>query len=267
MEHRNADNILASDRRQKILDIVNRRRSISVEELSGHFPVSSITIRRDLDKLARDNLLQRVHGGAMALSNIVIAPKSSELSAHITEEQIRIGREASKRITDGDFIIIESGSTCLALVQHLTELQQLKIVTASPRIVMQLAEISEKYNNDFEIISCGGILNVHKNFLLGPHARTLFDSVHVDFAFVSVTAIDLETGITADSAYEADITRMILEKCAEKRIGLIYASKFGKTSFVKVASANVFDEIITDKNLPAETVERYSDLGIKMTLV
>jgi DeoR/GlpR family transcriptional regulator of sugar metabolism len=180
---------------------------------------------------------------------------------------MRIGREASRRITDGDFVIIESGSTCLALVQHLTELKHLKIVTASPRIVMKLAEISERYDNDFEIISCGGILNVYKNFLLGPHARSLFDSVCVDFAFVSVTAIDLHTGITADSAYEADITRIILEKCAEKKIGLIYASKFGKTSFVKVASANVFDEIITDKSLPAETVERYSDLGIKMTLI
>jgi len=259
--------LLASDRRQKILDIVNQRKSISVEELSERFPVSSITIRRDLDKLAQDNLLQRVHGGAMTLSSIVIAPKSSELSAHITEEQMRIGREASKRITDGDFIIIESGSTCLALVQHLTELRHLKIVTASSRIVMQLAEISERHDNDFEIISCGGILSVHKNFLLGPHARSLFESVHVDIAFVSVTAIDLETGITADSAYEADITRMILERCAKKRVGLIYASKFGKTSFVKVASANVFDEIITDKSLPGQTVERYEDLGIKMTLV
>jgi len=263
----NTNNILASDRRQKILDIVNQRRSISVEELSEHFPVSSITIRRDLDKLARDNLLQRVHGGAMALSNIVIAPKSSELSENITEEQMRIGKEASRRITEGDFIIIESGSTCLALVQHLTELKKLKIVTASPRIIMQLAEISEKYDNDFEIISCGGILNVHKNFLLGPHAHSLFDSVHVDFAFVSVTAIDLETGITADNAYEADISRMILEKCSENRIGLIYASKFGKTSFVKVTSANVFDEIITDKSLPAESAARYADLGIEMTLV
>jgi len=163
----NANNLLASDRRQKILDIVNQRRSISIEELSEHFPVSSITIRRDLDKLAQENLLQRVHGGAMALSNIVIAPKSSELFANITQEQMRISREASRRITDGDFIIIESGSTCLALVQHLTELKHLKIVTASPRIVMQLAEISERFGNDFEIISCGGILNVHKNFLLG----------------------------------------------------------------------------------------------------
>jgi len=265
---KNYDNrLLSSDRRQKILEIINQKRSISVEELSDYFPVSTITIRRDLDRLAEDKLIQRVHGGAMALSNIVIAPKASVLSAHITEEQKRIGKEASKRIADGDFIIIESGSTNMALVQNLTERKRLKIVTASPRIAMLLAEITENHNSNFEIISCGGVLNVHKHFLMGPHARLLFENTRVDLAFMSVTAIDLDAGVTADNAYEADISRIILEKCAKKNIGLIYSSKFEKTSFVKVTSAETFDEIITDINLSAEIIEKYTERGIKITAV
>jgi DeoR family fructose operon transcriptional repressor len=109
--------------------MVNQKRSVSVEELSRYFPVSSITIRRDLDRLSEEGLLRRVHGGAMALSNIVTAPRASELYATITEEQMRIGREASKRVGDGDCLIIESGSSCLALVLHLEEKRNLKIVT------------------------------------------------------------------------------------------------------------------------------------------
>lgn len=267
MKRESTDYILSSDRRQKILDIVNQKRSISVEELAEYFPVSAITIRRDLDKLAEEKLINRVHGGAMALSSIVIAPKASELSANITEAQMRIGMEASTRIADGDFIIIESGSTCLALVHHLTNKKRLKVITASPRIVMMLADISEKYQNDFEIVSCGGILNAYKNFFFGPHARNLFESIKVDIAFISVTAIDLEAGVTADNAYEAEITRTILEKCAKKRIGLIYASKFEKTSFVKITPAEIFDEIITDTDLSHEVITAYTEAGIRITPV
>jgi DeoR/GlpR family transcriptional regulator of sugar metabolism len=263
----NHENLLSTDRRMRIVEIVNQRRSISVEDLAKLFPVSTITIRRDLDRLAEEKLLRRVHGGAMALSNIVTAPRASELFANITEAQRRIGREASLRITDGDFIIIESGSTCIALVEHLYDKKRLKVVTVSPRIVMMLAEMSEEYGNDFELISSGGLLNINKNFFFGPHARTLFENIKVDIAFVSVTAISSEAGITADSAYEAEISKTILEKCARLRIGLIYASKFEKTSFVKVAAANIFDEIITDSSVDQGIVEVYRDLGIKMTVV
>ena len=261
------ENLLSTDRRMRILEIVNQKRSISVDDLAKLFPVSTITIRRDLDRLAAEKLLRRVHGGAMALSDIVTAPRASELFANITEAQQRIGREASSRITDGDFIIIESGSTCLALVEHLHDKRRLKVVTVSPRIVMLLADISEEYGNDFEIISSGGLLNINKNFFFGPHARILFENIKVDIAFVSVTAISCEEGITADSVYEAEITKTILEKCAKMKIGLIYASKFEKTSFVKVAAANIFDEIITDNSLRQDTIDTYREMGIKMTAV
>lgn len=267
MEKKSTNNILSFERRRRILDIVNQKISISVDNLARYFPVSTITIRRDLDRLAEENLLKRVHGGATALSNIVTAPKAAEHLSNITEEQMRIGNEASSRIADGDFVIIESGSTCLALVHHLTKKKKLKVVTVSPRLAMTLADISEKYGNDFEVLSSGGTLNAYKNFFIGPHARYLFENIKVNIAFVSVTAIDLKAGITADSTYEAEITRTILEKCAKKRIGLISSSKFEKTSFIKVSSAEIFDEIITGKDLKAEMLKAYSDAGIKVTMV
>jgi DeoR/GlpR family transcriptional regulator of sugar metabolism len=261
------ENLLSTDRRMRILEIVNQKRSVSVDDLAKLFPVSTITIRRDLDRLAEEKLLRRVHGGAMALSNIVVAPRASDLSAHITEEQKRIGKEGSARISEGDFIIIESGSTCLALVQNLANKKNLKIVTVSPRIAMMLADISEGQENNFDIVLSGGILDIYKNFLYGPHAKNLFENIKVNLAFVSVTAIDHEAGITADNEYEAEITRIVLTKCAKKRIGLIYASKFEKTSFVKIAAANIFDEIITDSRLDEKIIDGYRELGIEMTVV
>jgi DeoR family transcriptional regulator of aga operon len=119
---------------------------------------------------------------------------------------------------------------------------------------------------DIELISSGGTLNVHKDFLLGPHARLFFETTRVDLALVSVTAIDLEAGITADSMMEAEISRIILEKCARRRIGLIVSRKLERTSFARVAPAEILEEIITDSSADPAILARYRERGIKVTV-
>ncbi len=231
------------------------------------FPVSAITIRRDLDRLSEEHLIRRVHGGAVALSAIVVAPRASYQATHLTEAQKRIGREAAKRISDGDLLILESGSTCQAVIPHLAEKKNLRIVTVSARIVMLLSDLAERQQPSMEIISSGGSLSVFKDFMMGPHARSLFDSLRVDLSLHSVTAIDLEAGVTADSLGEAEISRTILERSAKRKIGLIVAGKFQTTSFIRVAPAQVFDEIITDSSLDEGIIRRYREQGIQLTVV
>jgi DeoR family fructose operon transcriptional repressor len=184
----------------------------------------------------------------------------------LSEEQKRIAGEASRRVADGDFLILESGSTCLALAERLSEKDNLKIATASPIIATRLAEIAESYNRRFEILLAGGILSIAKNFVLGPTAVQMFEHINVDVAFLSATAIDLESGITADDVNESAVSRTILERCGRKRIGIIRSVKFNKTSFYKVADITAFDEIITDRGLDRKTVQKFTARGVKMTL-
>jgi DeoR/GlpR family transcriptional regulator of sugar metabolism len=257
---------LLFDRRRKILGIVNHRKSVTVDSLLKALPVSRMTISRDLEALETAGLLKRVRGGAVALSHIVVAPRASGSVRALTDQQMRIGREASRRVENGDFIIIESGSTCMALVEHLRDKSNLKIATASPMIAMRLAEIEEQYHRGLEIIVSGGVLDVYKNFLLGPPALQMFENMNVDIAFVSVTAIDSEMGVTADDMGESSISRVVLEKCGRKTIGLIISSKFNKVSFYKVTDIARFDEIITDSGLDRETEARFARAGVVMTL-
>jgi DeoR family transcriptional regulator of aga operon len=257
---------LSFERRRKILGIVNHRKSVTVASLLSTLAVSRMTISRDLESLETAGLLKRVRGGAVALSHVVVAPRVSRSVRSLTDEQMRIGREASRRVENGDFIIIESGSTCMALVEHLRDKSNLKIATASPMIAMRLAEIEEQYHRGFEIIVSGGVLDVYKNFLLGPTTLQMFESINVDIAFVSVTAIDSEMGVTADDVSESWVTRVVLEKCGRKTIGLIISSKFNKVSFYKVTDIARFDEIITDSGLDAESEARFARAGIVMTL-
>ncbi|TFG59212.1 MAG: DeoR/GlpR transcriptional regulator [Spirochaetales bacterium] len=258
--------ILSYDRRRKIVEFVNSRKSVTVEDLIRNFPVSRMTVIRDLEKLDAEGFLNRVRGGAVALSNIVTAPRASESEKKISDEQVRIGKEAVKRIRDGDFLIIESGSTCMALANQLHSRNNLKIVTASPHIGVRLAEIAEQFDRNFEIILSGGILNVYRHFLLGPIALAVFENIKVDTAFVSATAVDMEGGITADDLHESAVTKIILEKCAKKVIGLITSLKFGRTSFYKVGDIDLLDEIITDSGVGDETVRQLTKRGIRVTV-
>lgn len=260
------DQLLSFDRRKKILEIVNGEQSVSIDSLVEVFPVSRMTISRDLEKLEADGLLKRVRGGAVALSHIVTSPRASLASRELTEEQKRIGREAAKRISDGDFIIIESGSTCLALVDNIYDKNDLKIVTASPMVAMRLAELAERYDRDFEIIVSGGILNIYKHFLLGPTSMQLFEQIRVDIAFLSVTAIDVEMGVTADDVNESAVSKIVMERCGRKTVALITSSKFNKVSFYKVSDITVFDEIITDSGLDAETKDKFEQEGVSITM-
>lgn len=260
------DKLLLFDRRKRILELVNLRESVTIDFLLDTFPMSRMTISRDLDKLENDGLLKRVRGGAVSIAHIVVAPPASISARALTDEQRRIGKEASKRISNGDFIIVESGSTCLALAENLYEKDNLKIATASPMVAMRLAEIVEVYNRKFEIILTGGTLNVYKNFVLGPSAVQMFQNINVDIAFLSATAIDPEAGITADEINESAVSKIILERCGRKTIGLISSTKFNKVSFFKVTDITAFDEIITDKGLDRETEKLFTNRGIKITL-
>jgi DeoR/GlpR family transcriptional regulator of sugar metabolism len=153
------------------------------------------------------------------------------------------------------------------VVPRLAEKRDLHVLTVSPRILAALADLVEKYGTAMEIVCSGGILNVYKNFLMGPHARLLFEDSRVDVAFVSPTAVDLEAGVTADSMTEAEITRTILVRSARRKIGLVLSRKFDRTSFARVAPVEAFDEIITDVGLTGETAERYRSRGVRITLV
>ena len=267
MSREEPEGLLSSERRRRILEMVAEKRSVTVVELAALFPVSAITLRRDLDRLADENLVERVHGGAMARSAIAVAPRASEQYRHLSDAQIAIGKEGAARVRDGDYLILESGSTCLAVVPWLAARKNLRVVSVSPGWSRRFPPSWSPTRADIEIISSGGILNVHKDFLLGPHARGFFETCRVDLALVSVTAIDLEAGITADSQTEAEISRIILERCARRRIGLIVSPKLGRTSFARVAPVEALDEMITDSAADPAVLARYRERGITVTVV
>ncbi|MGM0365971.1 MAG: DeoR/GlpR family DNA-binding transcription regulator [Actinomycetota bacterium] len=245
--------------------LIQMEKMVSVERLSEHFGISPITVRRDLARLEEEGFLSKVHGGAIYKDTLTPEPAFNEQIKIHRDEKNKIAKEAAKRIKDGDSIIIESGTTCLSLVSYLSPFKNLKISTAGLPIAIELWKAYAQ-RQDFEISTCGGTIRPVSNMFVGPHAVNFFKKINVDKAFVSAVAVSLDKGISSGTEYDSEIAKSVIDSAREV-ILLCDSSKFGRYSYINVAGLDAVDEIITDKGLDQDILEKIKSMGIKTTLV
>ena len=245
--------------------LIQLEKMVSVERLSEHFNISPITIRRDLNRLQKEGFISKVHGGAIFKDNLAPEPIFNEQIKIHAKEKEKIAKEATKRISDGDAIILESGTTCLAMVEFLTSFRNLKISTAGIPIML---ELWRAYSNrtDFIIGVCGGIIRSTSNFFTGSHAINYFHNINVDKAFISAVAISIDKGISSATEHDSELTKAIISS-AKEVILVSDSTKFGRYSYINTASLDRVNEIITDNNLPKDVHKMLKSMNIKTTLV
>ncbi|MCL4377121.1 MAG: DeoR/GlpR family DNA-binding transcription regulator [Actinobacteria bacterium] len=253
-------------RRIEIKKLLLKNNSVSVSNLAKIFNVSELTIRRDLKRLKDEGFLERVHGGA--ISNKIKAefsPVFLEDLKQFKEEKQNIAKEAAKRISNGNAIILESGTSCLELVYHLENVRDIFVYTASVPIAYELWKIALN-RQDIEVNICGGQVEIKSNTLIGSNAVNFFKDIHVDIAFIGAIAVSLKSGITTNSILDAEVTRAIAANSG-KIILLSDSSKFGKNSHISIIGLKSINEIITDKGISSEIAEGIRKLGVKLTIV
>lgn len=141
------------ERLQKIAAYVQNKSRASVQELCGLFNVSESTARRDLKELERRNMLKRTHGGAICFQSVGFEPTYSEKKDKYKNEKELIAQKAAELIEDGDFLIIDSGTTTLYLASELSKYKDLTVVTNSINLIQRLSSLS-----NVNIMSTGGML-------------------------------------------------------------------------------------------------------------
>ncbi len=254
-------------RRIEIRRLIGENKSISVSALSRLFNVSEITIRRDLKQLQDEGFLEKVHGGAIAKElKEEYHPIYLEDIKKNKDKKEKIAKEASKLISDGDSIIIESGTTCLELVYYLEEKKNLVIFTASVPLAYDLWKIALN-RNDIEVNICGGLIEIRSNTLTGSQAVQFFNNISVDIAFLSAIAVSVERGyVAAMSQMDADVTRSIINN-SRKKVLLVDSSKFYNKAYIKASPLDKFDIIITDADVEKKIAEKIRDLNIILKIV
>jgi DeoR family fructose operon transcriptional repressor len=252
--------MFSSERKQKIITLLEETPAVKVNELSQLFQVSEVTIRRDLQDLEEAGLLKRTHGGAVNIETASYEPTLLEKEEEQLEEKKAIARAAINLITNGSTIIFDAGSTTLQLARLLktTRIQNLTVVTNAINVAWELA-----YVEGIELILTGGHVRHNTLSSVGPVAEKTLENMYVDKVFLATNGIDIERGLTTPNVYEAQVKQKMI-KSGREVIVLTDHSKFGRVSLGSICSLSHVDCVITDSKTPEAYVTRLKEIGIKV---
>jgi DeoR/GlpR family transcriptional regulator of sugar metabolism len=248
---------LAPERRKRIRSIVESRRAARLEELSAALGVSQATVRRDLDELAAEGRLRRVHGGAVAIDERPSELHFDAKAAEAAGEKERIAARAIELLSPDDTVYLDSGSTVLAAARLLRGWDRLTVVTNSLPAATELAGRGPR------LIVVGGEVRATSQALVGPLTHLLLDTLHVDRALIGTFAFSLEDGLTTTDPAEAYTKELVLERAREV-ILLADSRKVGTRSFVHAGRLEAIDILVTDDKIDERVVRSLERRGVKV---
>lgn len=237
--------VSSSGRRSSILQILKKNSNVSVTELSKHFGVSEVTIRKDLNLLKDRNLLVRTRGGAITNDT---GTNEDEMSirfkklAHYREKQA-IGRAAADLIEDGDIIIIDSGTTALQVACNLHQFKNLTVLTNALNVAQEVLSYKR-----FNVILLGGNIRSSSESVVGALAESNLKMFYCDKLFLGVDSFSVENGISTPSVEEANINQIMISR-SRKVITVFDSSKVNKRSFAFITDLSKIDAVVTDDGL------------------
>ncbi|MBQ9734354.1 MAG: DeoR/GlpR transcriptional regulator [Clostridia bacterium] len=250
--------MLSLERQEEILDILNRNKSATVEELASELYVSGATIRRDLRAMEKQGLIKRSHGGAMPFKS------SAEESAFAIREQENtvakrtIANLAVKLIKNGDSVFLDSSSTTGLIIPMLNNFQYLTVTTTGLRNALLLSQ-----TNNVKIYIAGGQVQNHSNSMTGSDTLDYISRIHADISIISCTGLDINNGFTDASIEQAKIKQQ-MRKNSTKVAMLCDSTKFGKTFLCTDFHFDDVDFLITEKTPPIEYVEKIANTKCKI---
>jgi DeoR/GlpR family transcriptional regulator of sugar metabolism len=252
-------------RRAQILRRIERDGGVSVAELSRDHAISAATAHRDLEELAREGLVERVHGGARSIGAKPSAPAIPTAWTQRVEQaraaKAAIAAHAVRHVGHGMTIFLDASSTALALARRLVEdpPNELTLVTNSPAIAHEL------HADAIHVVVTPGELDQHMRMLAGRWTVEFLAQLNFAVAFVSAAGVTLEQGLTTARRPLADVVNGA-RASAERSIGLIDATKFGRASLLSIARAQELDAIVTDSQLAAEVARKYRAAGVRLEI-
>jgi len=253
-------------RRAQILERIQRDGGVSVADLARDHAVSAITVHRDLEQLAREGLVERVHGGARALRGLgplpLIATAWQERVLQGGLAKAAIAGRAATMVASGSTVFLDASSSSLALARRLMEdpPNELTVVTNSPAIAYEVVA------EPMHVVVCPGELDQHMRMIAGRWTVEFLRELNFDVAFVSAAGVTLDAGLTTSRRPLADVVDAA-RAAAARTVGLIDASKFGRSSLVTIAPAQELDLVITDDGLPRAVAEEYRTAGVRLDIV
>jgi DeoR/GlpR family transcriptional regulator of sugar metabolism len=239
--------MLASQRRATIASLVAESGAVRVADLVEQLGVSDMTIRRDIEQLAQEGVLERVHGGALALgSRSTEEPGFTAKSSLMTRQKRAIAAAAATLVEPGAAIGISAGTTTYELARAVRGIPDLTVVTNS----IPVAQLLHESGTPGQTVVLTGGVRTPSDALVGPVAVAALRMLHVDRLFLGVHGMDAHAGLTTPNLVEAETNRAMIAS-ARRLCVLADHTKWGTVGLSTITELSEVHQLVTDSGLPA----------------
>jgi DeoR/GlpR family transcriptional regulator of sugar metabolism len=253
--------VKTEQRRQQILNLLEETGTLNVSELADRFSVSVVTIRKDLDDLEGEDLLQRTFGGAVFSHRSRFNRSFLERAQQYRREKCAIAAAAHSYIKDGDTIMLDAGTAILALAERLkSHVKSAFIITCSVPAALELSSAG------YDILLLGGTVRNTSLALLGRETLTIIERYRADKAFLGSTGFTAEMGHTTPNPDDAQIKEALMRAANETYV-LADSSKYGHRCLTSFARLRDVDLTITDSNLSRSKAKLLEAAGATIQVV
>jgi DeoR/GlpR family transcriptional regulator of sugar metabolism len=246
--------VLPSERRDVILRSVRTERSVTVGVLAERLGVSEMTVRRDLDLLAADGKIRRVHGGALRSP---AEPPFAEVVVERFAEKDRIGAAAAALVTDGETVLVDIGTTTLQLARHLRG-RRLTVVTSNLAVYEELLP-----EHDIELVLLGGVVRRNYRSLVGFLAEDSLRQLSADRAFLGASGMRSDLSVMDTTMVEVPIKRAMIAAASHVTL-LVDGGKFPGTGVARICGPEAVDVLITDDSSPEDELREWERAGTEV---
>lgn len=254
-------------RADRILELLLRRGSVTVEELITSLEASAPSIRRDLTRLEAKGLIRRTHGGAALVQELLYEPFRYDTAFQTREQRLvkekrHIGIAAAELIEENETIGFTAGTTTTWVARSLRHRSNITIITNAVNIGMELCNMP-----GLKIHLTGGYVHWPWSFsLVGAAAINFLQDTFLDKVFLSVSGIDAERGTTTNESDEA-LTFRVMVKQAKQVIVVADSSKLGVVTPSLICPITDVDVLVTDAGASDEMAEAFTRNGIRVIRV
>lgn len=253
--------MLPIQRREKILGLLKEDGAAKVINLAGLFKVTEATIRQDLEKLEKEGLISRDHGGAY-LRNIEDQVRNFSLTHQHenVDKKERIALKCVELIENGDTIILDSGSTTTEIARKIKGLKNLTVITNALNIALMLGA-----EPGIEVIMTGGEFKPPTLSLTGQKAADFFKGINVQKLFLATAGVSLKAGLTYPSISDIVVKKAMVD-AAEVTYLVADSTKIGKTSFASLGAMSLIDFLVTDAEIEEGHKNVFRDQEIEIII-
>jgi len=233
--------LIPAQRRERIQEYLSLHKIARTIDLCNMLDASEATVRRDLEWLEQDGVVERTHGGAIFSQRMILEPEYRQRAQHRTEEKRHIGALAASLINDGDIVFVNSGTTTTQVIHQIRNDAEITLFTNNMNAAHEMGEPG------FHLYLVGGEYQPRSKSLAGRFAMENLRQVYANKTILGVDGISLKHGCTVPTNAEAEVVRQMIERTMGQIIVVADHSKWGVVSNFQIATIDEIDILVTDE--------------------